>query len=82
MVMKQEDIAKVRNSVGQQLGSKVMIKLDKGRHRVDVQTGVIKAAYPNIFTIEVESGPDNEAPRVLSFSYKDVITRDVRMMLC
>lgn len=82
MVLKQSDIVKVRKSVGQQLGQEVMIKLNKGRHRIDIQKGVIKAAYPSIFTIEVDSEIDGESPKMLSFSYTDVITKDIRMKLC
>lgn len=42
MVVKQEDICKVRASVLQQLGNRVMIQLDRGRNRVDVQEELSK----------------------------------------
>lgn len=35
--MQQADISKVRASVHQQCGSKVMIQLDRGRNKVDIQ---------------------------------------------
>ena len=38
--MQQADISKVRASVHQQCGSKVMIQLDRGRNKVDIQQGV------------------------------------------
>jgi uncharacterized protein Veg len=37
--MQQADISKVRASVHQQCGSKVMIQLDRGRNKVDIQQG-------------------------------------------
>ena len=43
--MQQADISKVRASVHQQCGSKVMIQLDRGRNKVDIQQGVIQHAY-------------------------------------
>lgn len=82
MVVRQEDINKVRSSVLQQLGNKVLIQLDRGRNRVDVQEGIIKGAYPCVFTILVEDENDGNPPQMLSFSYADVLTRDVRMKLC
>lgn len=82
MIVKQEDICKVRSSVLQQLGNRVLIHLDKGRNRVDVQEGIIKGAYPCVFTILVDDDNVNNPPQLLSFSYADVLTRDVRMKLC
>lgn len=82
MIMRQEDIDKVRASVGRQLGSKVLIKLNRGRHKIDVAEGVIKEAYPSIFVIEVEGETIEEPSKMLSFSYTDVLTKDVRMKLC
>lgn len=80
--MQQSDIEKVRASVHQQCGNKVMIQLDRGRHKVDVQEGVIMNAYPSVFTILVSDDSDDNPPQLLSFSYTDIITRDIRMTLC
>ncbi|MFP3156414.1 Veg family protein [Lachnospiraceae bacterium ZAX-1] len=83
MAVQQTDINRVRASVLQQLGSKVLIQLDRGRHRVDVQEGIIKGAYPRVFTILVHDGEsDDNPPQLLSFSYTDVLTKDIRMKLC
>lgn len=80
--MQQADINKVRASVHQQCGRKVMIQLDKGRNKIDIQEGVIQNAYPSVFTILVNDGGEQNPPQLLSFSYSDIITRDVRMTLC
>ena len=81
MTVQQADICKVRASVLQQLGSRVMIQLDKGRHRIDVQEGVINGAYPSVFTILIDENEDNP-PKLMSFSYTDVLTKNIRMRLC
>ena len=73
---------KVRASVHQQCGSKVMIQLDRGRNKVDIQQGVIQHAYPSVFTILVNDERDDNQPQLLSFSYNDIITKDIRMKLC
>lgn len=80
--MQQTDINKVRASVHQQCGSKVMIQLDRGRNKIDVQEGVIQDAYPSVFTILVKDQNEDNPPQLLSFSYTDIITRDIRMKLC
>lgn len=79
--MEQAQISKVRASVHQQCGNRVKIQLDRGRNKVDIQKGVIQKAYPSVFTILVDDEQDN-APQLLSFSYTDIITKDIRMKLC
>lgn len=79
--MEQAQISKVRASVHQQCGNRVKIQLDRGRNKVDIQEGVIQKAYPSVFTVLVDDEQDN-APQLLSFSYTDIITKDIRMKLC
>ena len=79
--MEQAQISKVRASVHQQCGNRVKIQLDRGRNKVDIQEGVIQKAYPSVFTILVDDEQDN-APQLLSFSYTDIITKNIRMKLC
>ena len=79
--MEQAQISKVRASVHQQCGNRVKIQLDRGRNKVDIQEGVIQKAYPSVFTILVDDEQDN-ASQLLSFSYTDIITKDIRMKLC
>lgn len=81
MRVQQADISKVRASILQQLGSRVMIQLDRGRHRIDVQKGVINGAYPCVFTILIDENEDNPS-KLMSFSYTDVLTKNIRMKLC
>ncbi len=81
MAVQQEDINKVRASVSGQLGNRVMIQLDRGRNRVDIQEGVIQGAYPSVFTILIDED-EKKPPQLLSFSYADILTRDIRMKLC
>ena len=80
--MQQKDLNRVRSSVLQQCGSKVKIQLDRGRNKVDIQEGVIQNAYPSVFTILIDDERDENPPQLLSFSYTDIITRDIRMKLC
>ena len=82
MAVQQADIDKVRASVSGQLGNKVMIQLDRGRNRIDIQQGVIQGAYPSVFTILVDDENEKNPPKLLSLSSADVLTRDVRMKLC
>ena len=80
--MQQSDISKVRASGHQRCGNKVVIQLDRGRNKVDIQHGVIQNAYPSVFTVLVDDEKEQNPPQLLSFSYTDIITKDIRMKLC
>ena len=71
-----------QTSVHRQCGSKVLIQLDRGRNKVDIQEGIIQNAYPSVFTVLVKDEREVNPPQLLSFSYNDIITKDIRMKLC
>jgi uncharacterized protein Veg len=78
--MSQSDIKKVRLSVDQNIGSKVKIRANRGRHKIDVSEGVIYKTYPSIFLVEVINELD-ATKQTVSYSYTDVLTKDVQMQL-
>ena len=80
--MEQQILNKVRAYVRQQCGFRVVIKLDRGRNKVDIQEGVIQGAYPSVFTVLVDDESEVNPPQLLSFSYTDFISKDIRMKLC
>ena len=79
--MTQLDLNRVRQSIKNQIGSKIKISANRGRHKFVTAKGVITQTYPNIFFVELDNADDNDQNKTVSFSYQDVITRDVRMML-
>ena len=79
--MTQLDLNRVRQSIKNQIGSKIKISANRGRHKFVTAKGVITQTYPNIFLVELENADGNDQNKTVSFSYQDVITRDVRMML-
>ena len=80
-MVKQSDLNKVRQAVISHVGSKVRVKANKGRHRIDVTEGVISETYPSIFLVRVDNTIEDTS-RLVSFSYTDVLTKDVRLTLC
>lgn len=81
MAAEQQVLDKIRASVKLQLGSKVQILQEEGRHRVNVSEGVLQNAYPCVFTVLVKSR-DQKDEQLLSFSYSDIVTKGIRMRLC
>lgn len=80
-MMKQVDVNMVRRAVGSHLGSRVKIRANKGRHKIDITEGVISEIYPCIFLVKVHDEAEDTF-RMISFSYTDVITKDVKLTLC
>lgn len=78
--MSQSDIMKVKSSVDKNIGNKVKIRANRGRHKIDVAEGIISETYPSIFLVEVINKIDDTTQK-LSFSYTDVLTKDVQMQL-
>jgi uncharacterized protein Veg len=74
------DVQQVRKIVNAHIGSKVRIRLNRGRHRIDIIEGVITETYSSIFLVEVANKEEESRQRV-SFGYTDVLTKDVRLSL-
>ncbi len=78
--MSQSDINKVRRSVGMNIGSKVKTRANRGRHKIDITEGTISKTYPSIFLVEIVNDLD-ATTQTVSYSYTDVLTKDVQMQL-
>jgi uncharacterized protein Veg len=81
IMMKQLDVNCVRNAVMNQTGKRVKVRINRGRHKVDVTEGIISATYPSIFLIKIQEADDMPI-RTVSYSYTDVLTKDVELILC
>ncbi|MGN0204400.1 MAG: Veg family protein [Coprococcus sp.] len=79
--MQQRDIINVRRAVDANIGRRVRVKANKGRHKYSIAEGVIQESYPSIFTVRLSADGDS-SERVVSYSYTDVLTRDVQLVIC
>jgi uncharacterized protein Veg len=79
--MKQTDVNMVRKAVISHVGSRVKVRANKGRHKIDVSEGIIAETYPSIFLIRIENALE-DSYQTMSFSYTDVLTKDVQLTLC
>lgn len=77
----QNNVNNVRNAVANQMGKKVKIRINRGRHKVDVSEGIISETYPSIFLIKIQETEDTPV-RTVSYSYTDILTRDIELILC
>lgn len=76
-----ENMCYVRNTVVNNIGKKVKIRSNRGRNKIDIAEGIISATYPCVFLVQLE-GEIAESIKTMSFSYTDVLTKDVELVLC
>lgn len=81
IMMKQNDVNCVRNAVMNQTGRRVKVRINRGRHKVDITEGIISETYPSIFLIKIQENEDMPV-RTVSYSYTDILTKDVELILC
>ena len=74
-------VGSVRRAVSKHVGSEVRVRSNLGRHKYDVTEGVITETYPCIFLVRVENA-EEDSFQTVSYSYTDVITKDVQLTLC
>lgn len=80
-MINQTDVNKVRNAVKNHTGKKVKVRINRGRHRIDETEGIISETYSSIFLVTTIG--NNDMPvKTMSYSYTDVLTRDVELILC
>ncbi len=73
-------LAKVKRTLESNRGERVKLKANRGRKRTYIKEGVIQGAYLNVFTVRVDV--DTRAVRTLSYTYSDVLTSNVELVLC
>jgi len=61
----------IREELKKSLGRRVLVKIYGMRNKNDSYIGIIKNIYPQIFTIETETGA------IRSFSYSELISGEV-----
>lgn len=62
------------------IGSKIILKADKGRKKIVENVGIIESAYPSVFTVVID-GEYSQSRRV-SYSYSDLLTSTVEITIC
>ena len=75
------NLGNVRRALNRHVGSKVIVKSNLGRHTYDVLEGILTETYPCIFLVEVKNEKEDSV-QTLSYSYSDIITKDVQLRLC
>ncbi len=79
----QNDLVKIKSNISDNVGSKVRLTAKKGRKQTVTREGVIEGTYPSVFIVKLDTPDDFMASeRRVSYSYADVLTRTVELIIC
>jgi uncharacterized protein Veg len=71
-----QTLESIREIVRLHKGSRIFYRAANGRRKMEERSGVIRDTYPSLFTVYIDSQHST-----VSFSYADVLTREVEVQL-
>jgi len=74
------DIFQIKKDIETCIGEKVQLKANKGRKKSVIREGIIENSYPSIFVVKFENEYENT--RRVSYSYTDILTKAVEIIVC
>ncbi len=74
------DLFQIKKSIENFVGEKVQLKANKGRKKSFIKEGILENTYPSIFTVKFENEYENT--RRVSYSYTDILTKAVEIVVC
>ncbi len=81
-VIEKNDLLLLKRSLQSHIGKKVRLTSKKGRKKAVVRQGIIESTYPSIFIIRLDNpSPEDCENRRVSFSYTDVLTKSVEIVV-
>lgn len=69
-----------RRAIESNIGEKVRLKANRGRRKCYIKEGIIGDTYGNVFTVMVDV--DTKAVQTLSYTYSDLLTSNVELVVC
>ena len=69
----------VRRALDDLVGQRVLVRANRGRHKVVEREGTLERTYPNLFVILLD---EDKQYRRVSYSYVDLLTALVELSLC
>lgn len=78
--MENNSLFQIKRDIETCVGQKIQLKANKGRRKSFIKEGILENTYPSIFTVKFEN--EYEATRRVSYSYTDVLTKAVEIVVC
>lgn len=79
-MIEKSDLFQIKKDIETCIGEKVQLKANKGRKKAFIREGVLENTYPSIFIVKFEN--EYDTTRRVSYSYTDVLTKAVELVVC
>ena len=79
-MMEKSSLFQIKKDIETCVGQKIQLKANKGRKKAFIKEGILENTYPSIFIVKFEN--DYEATRRVSYSYTDILTKAVEIVIC
>jgi len=79
-MIEKSDLFQIKRDIETCIGEKVQLKANKGRKKAFIREGVLENTYPSIFIVKFEN--EYETTRRVSYSYTDILTKAVELVVC
>jgi len=73
-------LVEVKKEIELNIGEKVMLKANRGRRKCFIKEAIIEDTYNNVFTVMVRV--DSKTEQRFSYTYSDVLTSNVELVIC
>jgi uncharacterized protein Veg len=70
----------IKRALDANVGKRITIKANGGRRKTSERSGLLEETYPSVFIVKLDE-QQNAFERV-SYSYADILTETVELMLC
>ena len=74
-------IDEIKETLTGYIGRRVHVTVKKGKKLVLARRGVLEHVYPNIFVVLLDQRTAEDSERRMSFSYADILTRSVELVV-
>ncbi|AEV66789.1 Veg family protein [Acetivibrio clariflavus] len=78
--MDKSSLFQIKRDIETCVGQKIQLKANKGRKKAFIREGILENTYPSIFVVKFEN--DYETTRRVSYSYTDILTKAVEIVIC
>ena len=79
-MIEKASLSQIKKDIETCIGEKVQLIANGGRKKAFVKEGILENTYPSIFVVKFED--EYEATRRITYSYTDVLTKAVELIIC
>lgn len=79
-MIEKDSLLQIKEDIKNCIGERIQLKANSGRKKTVIREGIIENTYPNIFVVKFEN--EHEPVRRVSYSYTDILTKAIEIMVC